>query len=60
MIRASIAFFIIALVAFALGAGGIAGMSMEIGKMLLVVFIVLAAVSLLGSLITGRKPKQLL
>ncbi|MDG0815684.1 DUF1328 domain-containing protein [Bdellovibrio svalbardensis] len=45
MLRAAIAFFILAIVAFVLGAGGIAGMSMEIGRLLLIVFLVLAVIS---------------
>jgi uncharacterized membrane protein YtjA (UPF0391 family) len=59
MIRAAIIFFVLALVAFALGAGGIAGLSMEIGRTLLMVFLVLAIISFIGSLLTGKHPKQL-
>ena len=59
MIRAAVGFFVLALIAFALGAVGIAGLSMEIGRVLLVVFLVLAALSFLGSLVTGKNPKQL-
>jgi len=60
MIRAAISFFVLALVAFIFGAYGIAGVSVEIGKILLWVFLVLAAISFLGALITGRSPKQIL
>lgn len=60
MVRAAIAFFILALVAFVLGATGIAGLSIEIGKILLVVFLVLAVLSFLGSVIWGKNPKSLL
>ena len=56
MLRAAIIFFIIALVAFLLGAGGIAGLTMEIGKMLLFVFLVLAVISFIMSLINGKRP----
>ena len=59
MLRTSISFFIIAIVAFVLGANGIAGISIEIGKILLTVFLVLAAISYFGYLITGRKPRLL-
>jgi uncharacterized membrane protein YtjA (UPF0391 family) len=59
MLRAALGFFVLALIAFALGASGIAGMSMEIGKVLLVVFLIIAAVSLVGGLLTGRTPRQL-
>lgn len=57
MIRAAIAFFILAIIAFVLGAYGIAGLSMQIGKILLVVFLVLAIISFLGGRAIGRKPK---
>ena len=55
MLRAAIAFFIIGLVAYALGAGGVAGVSLEAGKMLLMVFLVLAVVSFVINLVSGRK-----
>ncbi len=60
MIRASISFFILGLVALLLGATGIAGLSVEIGKILLIVFLSLAIISFLASLVTGKKPNQLL
>jgi uncharacterized membrane protein YtjA (UPF0391 family) len=56
MIRAAIAFFILALVAFLLGANGVAGLSMEVGKILLIVFLAFAVISFLISIITGKKP----
>ena len=59
MIRAAISFFVLALVAFIFGANGIAGLSMEIGRVLLAVFLVLAAISFVAAMITGRKPHQL-
>jgi len=54
MINAAISFFILALVAFLFGAYGIAGLSMDIGKLLLLVFLVLSVISFLGHLISGR------
>jgi uncharacterized membrane protein YtjA (UPF0391 family) len=54
MIRAAIAFFVLALVAFLFGANGVAGISMEIGRLLLVVFLVLAAISFIASMFTGK------
>ena len=54
MLQAAIAFFVLALVAMILGAGNIAGVSMEIGRTLLWVFLVLAVVSFIASLLTGR------
>jgi uncharacterized membrane protein YtjA (UPF0391 family) len=55
MIRAAIAFFVLALVSYFVGANGIAGLSMDIGKILIVVFLVLAVLSFLASLVTGRR-----
>lgn len=46
-IELAILFFVLAIVAGALGAGGVAGMSMQIAKILVIVFLVLAVVSLL-------------
>ena len=55
MLRASIGFFIIGLVAMLMGAYNIAGVSIEIGKMVLMVFLAFAVLSFLGSMISGRK-----
>lgn len=60
MLRAALAFFVLALVAILFGASGIAGVSMDIGKTLLFVFLVLAVISLVVGLVSGRNPKQLL
>lgn len=57
MLNAAITFFIIALIAFILGATGLAGVSMDIGKTLLTVFLVLAAISFFISVFKGRAPK---
>lgn len=46
MLRWAIIFFVIAIVAFVFGFGGIAGEAAWIGKILLVVFLILAIVSL--------------
>lgn len=46
-IELAVLFFILAIVAGVLGAGGIAGMSMQIAKILVVVFLILAVVSLI-------------
>ena len=59
MIRAAIAFFVLALLAIILGETGIAGVSLGIGRMLLVVFLILAVISLLGSMLLGGSPKRL-
>lgn len=60
MLRASIVFFVIALVAIIFGATGFAGVSMDIAKTLLGVFLVLAIISFIVSLITGRKGSNIL
>ena len=59
MLRASIAFFVLALIAYFLGEAGVANVSMEIGNVLLVVFLVLAVLSFVASLVTGRDYKQI-
>ncbi|MBI3558446.1 MAG: DUF1328 domain-containing protein [Deltaproteobacteria bacterium] len=55
MLRAAILFFIIALVAMVFGANNIAGVSAELGKTLLYVFLALAVISFVVSLATGRR-----
>ncbi|MCC7460218.1 MAG: DUF1328 domain-containing protein [Proteobacteria bacterium] len=55
MLRAAIAFFVLGLVAILLGAGNIAGLSIEIGKTLLMVFLILAVISFLVGIFTGKK-----
>lgn len=59
MLRAAIVFFVLGLVAILLGAGNIAGVSLEIGQTLLAVFLILAVISLVASMITGRRPSTL-
>ena len=54
MLYLAIVFFVIALVAYAVGARGTAGMSASIGRALLFVFLVLAVISLIVGLATGR------
>ncbi|PSQ49636.1 hypothetical protein BRD19_03355 [Halobacteriales archaeon SW_7_65_23] len=46
-ISLAIVFFVLALVAAVVGAQGVAGISMEIAKWLVIIFVVLAVVSLL-------------
>ncbi|PIS11202.1 MAG: DUF1328 domain-containing protein [Bdellovibrio sp. CG10_big_fil_rev_8_21_14_0_10_47_8] len=61
MLRAAITFFVIGLVALLLGATGFAGLSIEIGRWLLGVFLVLAVISFIVSLVTrGGPPKRLM
>ncbi|MBO6523295.1 MAG: DUF1328 domain-containing protein [Balneolaceae bacterium] len=53
MLRWSITFFVVALIAAILGFGGIAGAAVGIAKIFFYVFVVLFVVSL----IMGKKPK---
>ncbi|ELY94870.1 hypothetical protein C482_17383 [Natrialba chahannaoensis JCM 10990] len=47
MLELALLFFVIAIIAAALGAGGVAGLTMSIAKWLVLLFLVLAVVSLL-------------
>lgn len=55
MLRAAIAFFVLALISILFGLNGFAGVSMEIGRILLMVFLVLAVISFVISLVGGRR-----
>ena len=55
MLRAAITFFIVGLIAMFLGLNNIAGMSVELGKLLLYVFLALAAISFVVSLVAGGR-----
>lgn len=59
MLRAAIVFFVLGLVAMLFGAYGIAGVSIEVGKLLLMVFIVLAILSFVVGLIKGGGGKRI-
>ena len=54
MLRAAIGFFILAVIALALGLGGIAGLSMEIARILIAVFIILAIISGVVHIFRGK------
>lgn len=60
MLRAAVLFFVLALIAYILGATGFAGMSADIGRTLLFVFLVLAVISFVANLVTGRSGGRLL
>lgn len=55
MLRAAIAFFVLGLVAILLGANGVGGLSIDIGKTLLFIFLVLAVISFIASMVVGKK-----
>ncbi|HTS38973.1 MAG TPA: DUF1328 domain-containing protein [Xanthobacteraceae bacterium] len=56
MLRWAIAFLIIALVAAVLGFGGIAGVAIDIAKLIFYVAIVLFAIAAVVALMQGRTP----
>ncbi|MGE0529634.1 MAG: DUF1328 family protein [Bdellovibrionales bacterium] len=60
MLRAALAFFVLAILAYILGATGVAGISMDIGRILLVVFLVLAVIGVAVGLLGGRRPKDVI
>ncbi len=60
MLRAALIFFVLAVLSYILGATGVAGMSMEIARILLVVFLVLAVIGVAAGLISGGRPKDLI
>jgi len=51
-----ITFLVIALIAAALGFGGIAGSAVGLAKIVFYIFLVLFVISLVYSLVTGRSP----
>jgi uncharacterized membrane protein YtjA (UPF0391 family) len=55
MLRGSIAFFVLGLIAVFLGANEIGGLSIEVGKLLLFVFLALAVISLVVGLVGGGR-----
>jgi uncharacterized membrane protein YtjA (UPF0391 family) len=59
MLGWAITFFIIAIVAAALGFGGIAGSAVSIAQILFVIFLILFLISLVWHLVSGRRPPLL-
>jgi len=55
MLRAAIAFFVLGLVAILLGANGVGGLSIDIGKTLLFIFLVLSVISFIASMVVGKR-----
>jgi uncharacterized membrane protein YtjA (UPF0391 family) len=55
MLRASVFFFILGLLSMSLGIGNLAGVSFELGRLLLFLFLALSIVFFAGSLVTGRR-----
>jgi len=52
----AITFLIVALIAAVLGFGGIAGVAVEIAKIIFVVALILFAISVIYGLVAGRRP----
>lgn len=50
MLQASISFFVLALVAYAVGANGLGSVSLEVGRILLFVFLILSLITFVLSL----------
>jgi uncharacterized membrane protein YtjA (UPF0391 family) len=55
MLRAALTFFVLGLVTIILGANGVGGLSIDIGKILLLVFIILSIISLIGNILVKKK-----
>lgn len=55
MLRAAITLFIIGLVAMFFGMFNVAGVSFELGRLLLFVFVALAVIGFVVALVTGRR-----
>lgn len=54
MFRWAIIFFVIALVAYALGAGAISGFAFEAGKFIAIIAVILAVISMVMGGMRGR------
>ena len=56
LLMVGIVFLVIALIAYVMGANGVAGMSASLGKMLLGIFLILAVLMIIVGFFTGRGP----
>ncbi len=57
MLKVAVYLFSLGLLAFILGANNIAGLSIELGSMVLFIFVFLGLVSVISSFIAGKKDK---
>lgn len=57
MLRASLLFFGLGVFCIVLGAHGFAGMTFDIGRMLLGVFLILTGISFVISMVSGKSPQ---
>jgi uncharacterized membrane protein YtjA (UPF0391 family) len=58
MIRAIFIFLALALFALVLGATGVAGLSMEVARVLIAVFVILTLISVILAIAKGRWPRS--
>jgi uncharacterized membrane protein YtjA (UPF0391 family) len=56
MLKAAVVFLILGIFAIVLGASGIGGLSIEIGRLLFFAFIVLSLMGFIATFLGGRKP----
>ncbi len=56
MLRAALGFFLFGMVALLLGAYNVGGISIEIGRTLLFVFLGLALITTIAGLVVGKSP----
>lgn len=59
MLRASFLFFVLGIISILLGVNSIAGLSIDIGKLLLIVFLTFSVISFFGSHLRGKKSRLL-
>ena len=55
MLRAAVSFFLMGFIAILMGINGYAGISLDAGKMLTFIFLLLAVVSFIASLVGSNK-----
>lgn len=58
MLKAAIIFFAVAILAMLFGAYGVAGLSAEIGRLLLFIFLALSILTFLLNLINSRRKRH--
>lgn len=56
MLRAALGFFVLALIAILFGATGLVGISMEVGRTLLAIFLILSVIAIIASLVSDKAP----
>lgn len=59
MLQAAFLFFVLAIISYVFGANAIAGVSMDIGRAFLFIFLLLSVVSFIGGMMSGKREKKL-